>query len=164
MVKRKWVRHEDPNNKYGATFTLGNKNVDLPKDAVVSVTRGENFNIPRLIVNGILNQFIMKSMVKKENLLYAELTGQLQNGVGQTLTVWKDPKQMNTFRTKGFHNFSRRFFSWVFYSGRVKAYFLTWKLTETIPSSKEAAEFVKEYGRYYEGGKLIRKANPPKTS
>ena len=47
IMKRRWVRYEDPNNKYGATFTLGNKSVDLPKDAVVSVTRGENFNIPR---------------------------------------------------------------------------------------------------------------------
>ena len=106
----------------------------------------------------------MKSMIKRENLLYAELTGQLQGGVGQTLTVWKESKQMNIFRTKGFHNFSRKFFSWVFYSGSVKAHFLTWKLIDTIPSSEEAAEFVKKYGRYYEGGKLIRKANPPKTS
>jgi hypothetical protein len=106
----------------------------------------------------------MRSMGKTENLLYAELTGQVQGGVGQTLTVWKDPKQMNKFRKKGFHNFSRRFFSWVFYSGSVKAYFLTWKLTETIPSSEEAAKFVKEYGRYFEGGKLIRTANPSKIS
>lgn len=162
-MERKWVRHKDPNNKYGGIFTLGNKNVDLPKDAVVSVTRGENFNIPRLIINSILNQFVMKSMVKKENLIYAELTGQLQGGIGQTLTVWKDSKQMNEFRTKGFHNFSRRFFSWVFFSGSVKAYFLTWKLKETIPTAEEAANSVKEYGRYYEGGKLIRKATPSQT-
>lgn len=161
MTKRKWVRHADPKNKYGATFTLGHKNIDLPNGAVVSVTRGENFNIPRLIINGILNQFIMKSMVKQDHLLYAELTGQLQGGVGQTLTVWKDSKQMNTFRTKGFHHFSRKFFSWVFYSGRVKAHFLTWTLIDTIPSSDEAADFVKKYGRYYEGGHLIRRATPP---
>ena len=89
VIVRKWVKHEDPDNKYGATFTLGDKHSDLPKDAIVSVTRGENFNIPRLMINGILNQFIMKSLVKNENLIYAELTGQLQGGVGQTLTVWE---------------------------------------------------------------------------
>ena len=161
---RKWVKHEDPNNKYGATFTLGNKSVSLPNDAVISVTRGENFNIPRLIINGLLNQFIMKALSKNENLLYAELTGQLQGGVGQTLTVWKDPKLMNNFRTKGFHNFSRRFFSWIFYSGNVKAYFHTWKLSETIPSSDEAKKFVLENGRFFHGGKLIRKANHHKVS
>jgi hypothetical protein len=110
MMKRKCLRHKDPNNKYGATFILGKKDINLPEGAVISVTRGENFNIPRIIVNGILTQFLMKSMSKKENLLYAELTGQVQGGVGQTLTVWKDPKQMNKFRTKGFHNFSRKFF------------------------------------------------------
>ena len=57
----------------------------------------------------------------------------------------------------------RVYVSWVFYSGRVKAYFLTWKLIDTIPSSEEAGEFVKKYGRHYEGGKLIRKAKPPKS-
>lgn len=163
-MKREWIRYEDPNNKYGATFTLGDRNVELPKGAVVSVTRGENFNILRLIMNGILNQFIMKSMVKNENLIYAELTGQLQGGVGQTLTVWKESKKMNKFRTSGFHNFSRKCFSWVFYSGSVKSYFLTWQLKETIPLSEEAAKVVKEYGRYFDGGKLMRKANPSKVS
>lgn len=158
---RKWVKNEDPDNKYGATFTLGDKHSDLPKDAIVSVTRGENFNIPRLMINGILNQFIMKSLAKNENLIYAELTGQLQGGVGQTLTVWKDPKLMNKFRTKGFHQFSRKFFSWVFFSGKVKAYFHTWKV-ESIPSSQEAESFVVKNGRYFEGGKLIRKANHQK--
>ncbi|WP_394234260.1 hypothetical protein [Niallia oryzisoli] len=158
MNVRKWVKQEDPNNKYGATFTLGDKHSDLPKEAIVSVTRGENFTIPRLMINGILNQFIMKTLAKNENLIYAELTGQLQGGVGQTLTVWKDPKLMNTFRTRGFHQFSRRFFSWVFYSGRVKAYFHTWKV-ENIPTSQEAGEIVVKNGRYFKGGKLIRKAS-----
>ncbi|OCA87481.1 hypothetical protein [Pseudobacillus wudalianchiensis] len=162
-MKREWVKHEDPNNKYGATFTLGNKDIEVPKGAVISVTRGENFNIPRLMINGILNQFIMKALVKNENLLYAELTGQMQGGVGQTMTVWKDPKLMNRFRTKGFHNFSRRFFSWVFYSGNVKSYFHTWKAVGKIPSSAEAKEYVVENGRFYDGGKLVRRAKQQKA-
>ncbi|CAN7764624.1 hypothetical protein LJR153_007204 [Paenibacillus sp. LjRoot153] len=69
-----WTKHEDPTNKYGATFTLGDRNVALPPGAVISVTRGELFNIPRLMIKGMLNQFIMKAMTKNEDLLYAELT------------------------------------------------------------------------------------------
>jgi len=106
---RTWTKHEDAHNKYGATFTLGDRNVILPPGAVISVTRGEMFNIPRLIINGILNQLIMKKLLKNEDLLYAELSGQLQGGIGQTLTVWKDGKSMNRFRTQGAHNFARKF-------------------------------------------------------
>jgi hypothetical protein len=163
-MNRTWIKHEDPINKYGATFTLGNNKIQLPKGAVVSVTRGENFNIPRILLNGVINQFIMKSLVKMDNLLYAELTGQMQGGVGQTLTVWKDAKKMNTFRTNGFHNLARKFFSWVFFSGNVQSYFLTWKLGENIPTSEEAEKIVKECGRYYDGGKLIQNARPPMMS
>jgi hypothetical protein len=78
------------------------QNFELPPGAVISVTRGESFNIPRLIMNGILNQFIMKRMKKNEDLLYAEQTGQLQGGIGQIMTVWKDAKCMNRFRPRGF--------------------------------------------------------------
>jgi hypothetical protein len=155
------TKHEDPNNKYGATFTLGDRNFELPPGAVISVTRGEFFNIPRLIINGMLTQIIMKAMTKNENLLYAELTGQMQGGIGQTTTVWKDGKRMNQFRTKGFHNFARRFFSWVFYSGQVQSYFLTWEHLGHLPSSGEITTFVKTYGRHFDGGKMVKKANPP---
>jgi len=156
-----WVKHEDPNNKYGATFTLGDRSIVLPPGAVISVTRGESFNIPRLIINGIINQFIMKAMTKNEDLLYAELSGQMQGGIGQTLTVWKDGKRMNHFRTKGMHNFARKFFSWVFYSGKVQSYFLTWPHEGVLPSQEEITNFVKTNGRHFDGGKLIKKANPP---
>jgi hypothetical protein len=158
MLQRDWVKHEDPSNRYGASFTLGNRDMPLPEGAVVSVTRGESFNIPRLIINGLLNQFIMKSMRNNPNLLYAELTGQLQGGIGQTLTVWRHGTDMNRFRTEGWHQFSRRFFRWVFYSGNVQAYFYTWKLTGTIPSSEEATAYVKTHGRHYDGGKLVKEA------
>lgn len=157
-----WKKHVDPNNKYGATFTLGDRNIELPPGAVISVTRGEAFNIPRLIINGILNQFIMKAMTKNEDLLYAELTGQMQGGIGQTMTVWKNGKRMNQFRTSGFHNFARKFFSWVFYSGKVQSYFLTWEHQGLLPSPEEITAFVKTYGRHFDGGKLVKKANPPK--
>ncbi|MGU3569179.1 hypothetical protein [Paenibacillus sp. D51F] len=156
---RSWMKHEDPNNKYGATFTLGDREIELPSGAVISVTRGEQFNIPRLIINGIVNQFIMKAMPKNEDLLYAELSGQMQGGIGQTLTVWKDGKRMNRFRTSGSHNFARKFFSWVFYSGKVQSYFLTWPHQGALPSSEEITDFVKIHGRHFDGGILIKKAN-----
>jgi len=159
-----WVKLEDPNNKYGATFTLGDRNIMLPPGAVISVTRGELFNIPRLIINGILNQFIMKALTKNENLLYAELTGQIQGGIGQTITVWRDGKRMNEFRKSGSHNFARRFFSWVFYSRKVQSYFLTWGHIGHLSSTDEITTFVKKYGRHFDGGKLVKNANPPKTT
>lgn len=158
---RAWVKHVDPDNQYGATFTLGDRNIELPRDAVISVTRGESFNIPRLMINGVINQFVMKSMIKNESLLYAELSGQLQGGIGQTITIWKNGKRMNQFRTTGMHNIARKWFSWVFYSGKVQSYFLTWPHEGKLPSTEEITEFVKMYGRHYDGGKLVKKSNPP---
>ena len=163
-MKKKWEKQMDPNNKYGGAFILGDREIEIPPNAVVSVTRGEQFNIPRLIINGMLNQMIMKAMSKNENLLYAELKGQLEGGVGQTMTVWKAGKEMNSFRTSGVHNFSRKFFSWVFYSGKVQSYFLTWKCNGRIPTYEEAVEIVTTYGRHFDGGKLVRKAQQPKDT
>ncbi|WP_223590016.1 hypothetical protein [Neobacillus bataviensis] len=54
---------------------------------------------------------IMKAMSKNKNLLYAELKGQLDGGIGQTMTVWEAGKDMNSFRTSGMHNFARKSFS-----------------------------------------------------
>lgn len=160
---KKWMKLEDPNNKYGAKFILGERNFKLPPGAVISVTRGEKINIAGLIINGFLNHFIKIALTKNENLLYAELTGQLQGGIGQTITVWSDGKRMNEFRKNGTHNFARRFFSWIFYSGKVQSYFLTWEHMGNLPSTEELTSFVKKYGRHFDGGKLVRKANAPIT-
>ena len=66
---RTWMKHEDPHNKYGATFTLGDRNVILPPGAVISVTRGEMFNIPRLIIKESLFSFEeLLKMPSKERL------------------------------------------------------------------------------------------------
>jgi hypothetical protein len=161
-VAKKWEKQIDPNNKYVGAFILGDRNVEVPPNAVVSVTRGEQFNIPRLIINGFLNQMIMKALSKNENLLYAELKGQLEGGVGQTMTVWKAGKDMNSFRTSGMHNFARKFFSWVFYSGKVQSYFFTWKVEGPIPTYEEATEIVTSIGRHFDGGKLVTKVKQPR--
>jgi hypothetical protein len=52
----------------------------------------------------------------------------------------------------------------VFYSGEVRAYFLTWKIKNRIPADLEIEEAIKKYGRYFEGGKLIRHAQQPPSS
>jgi len=156
------MKHQDPSNKYGASFTLGDRTISVPAGAVISVTRGERFNILRLLINGVINQFVMKSLIKNEDLLYAELTGQLQGGIGQTLTIWTNGKRMNKFRTSGWHNFARKCFGWVFYSGSVQSYFLTWEYNGSIPSSEDITSYVKTYGRHYDGGKLVKKSSPPK--
>ena len=103
-------------------------------------------------------------MSKNEDLLYAELKGQLDGGIGQTMTVWKEGKKMNSFRTSGAHNFARKFFSWVFYSGKVQSYFLTWRANGRIPNYEEAAEIVTTFGRHFDGGKLVRQARQPGDS
>jgi hypothetical protein len=161
FILREWVKHQDPNNKYGAKFTLGDRAVELPQTAIISVTRGENFNIFRIMINGTINNFVKKQLQKNENLLYAELSGQLQGGVGQTITVWKKGSSMNNFRKKGAHKFAMRFFSWVFYGGKIQAYFLTWKISNSIPEDNEIKEIVKKYGKHYDGGKLLKSAQQP---
>ncbi|MNO91066.1 hypothetical protein D3C76_826060 [compost metagenome] len=158
---REWVKHQDPKNKYGAKFTLGHRNVELPETAIISVTRGENLNMFRIMLNGSINTFVKKQLLNNENLLYAELSGQLQGGVGQTVTVWKNGISMNNFRTKGAHKFAKKFFSWVFYSGKVQAYFLTWKISNSIPEENEIKETVKKYGRFFDGGRLKKHAQQP---
>lgn len=161
---REWIKHEDPNNKYGAKFTLGHREVELPETTIISVTRGENFNIFRIMINGCINYFIKKQLQNNDELLYAELSGQLQGGVGQTVTVWKNGRSMSNFRTKGAHKFAKKFFAWVFYSGKVQAYFLTWNISNTIPEEDEIEDTVRKYGRHFDGGRLKNHAQaPPKN-
>ncbi|MFC5527891.1 hypothetical protein [Cohnella yongneupensis] len=66
---------------------------------------------------------------------------------------------MNKFRTKGFHNITRRFFSWVFYSGKVQSYFLTRELEGYLPPAEEITTQVKTYGRHFDGAKMVKKAD-----
>lgn len=86
---KEWVRHPDLNNKYGATFTLGQRDADLPETAIISVTRGEKFNLIRIMINGIINELVKKQLTKNGNLIYAELFGQLQGGLVKRLQFGK---------------------------------------------------------------------------
>lgn len=62
---------------------------------------------------------------------------------------------MNKFRSNGAHKFAQRFFSWVFYSGKVEAYFYSWRIKK-IPTDMEIEKMIKENGRYFVGGKLVK--------
>ena len=86
MSRKNWVFGRDPENKLRGSFTLGDRNIQLPVAAIVSVTRGEGLNLFRMIVNAVANQFVMRQMLKTTGLLYAELTGDGRQGFGQTLT------------------------------------------------------------------------------
>ncbi len=163
MTQRTWTLHRDPNNKYGGRLTLGTREVELPDDAVISVTLGERFTVWRTILNSIMNQFVMKQVAKNEGILYAELVGDAKAAYGLTLTVFTG-KSMTKFRDSGAHKFAKNFLSWVFYSGKTHAYFLTWSAKGRIPTAEEARAMVKEYGRFVEGGMEQRSQRPPRQA
>lgn len=160
MSARTWTFHRDPANKYAGRFVFGDSTIHLPPDAIISVTLGERFNLWRLIVNSIAGQFVRRQMARTPGLLYAELTGDASQGSGQTLTVWES-QAMVPFRDRGAHHFAKRFLSRVFYSGKVQAYFLTWTANGQIPTAAEATALVKEYGRHFDGGRLVQKQRRP---
>jgi hypothetical protein len=88
------------------------------------------------------------------------MKGNLKEGYGLTMTVWES-NSMKQFRDNGAHKFAIRFFSWIFYSGKAHAYFLSYKNNGSIPTSTEAYDLVKKYGRLYNSGKLIRNSGAP---
>jgi hypothetical protein len=160
LKNRKWVQVPNPNDKYSGSLVLGDREVELPPDAIISVTRLENMSLWRTILNFLLTLLVMKQMRKNEGLLYAELTGNMKGGGGNTLSVWKS-REMIPFRDSGSHRFSMKFFRWIF-SGKVQSYFLTWKANGHIPTYEEATAIVKKYGKHYDGNSLVRKASRPK--
>ena len=95
---------------------------------------------------------------------FLEVLGGLdQQGLpwGYTLSVWH-PKEMVPFRDSGGHNFAMRFFSWIFFGGRAQAYFLTLPAFGRLPSPEEIPALARQFGRFYDRGKLVRNARPPK--
>lgn len=158
---KKWVRHKSAENEHQAVSTLGSREIELLPGSVISVTRGENFQFLQLMLNECLNRMMMKKMEKTDDLLYAALSGPLPGGVSQTVTIWKSGRKMNQFRQDGLHEFFRKVFKWVFFSGNVQAYFLTWKVEGTIPPPEEITSFVKKYGRHFDHGVLVRKGSIP---
>jgi hypothetical protein len=160
MTDRKWILHRDPANPYAGRFTLGEAKIELPEDTVISLTLGERFSIWRTIVNGLVTKLVQGQLAKNPNLLYSELVGDAKAGHGLTMSVWTGKgKKMGEFRDSGAHKFAKRFFSWIFYSGQVQAYFLTFPANGgRIPTAEEGIALCKAHGRHFDGGKLVKKA------
>lgn len=118
--------------------------------------------MPQLIINQLLTFLVMNQLKSTPGLLYAELKGELKNfkGNGQTMTVWHG-KTMPPFRSKSTHGFAMKFFSWVVHRKNTKNYYLTYSLEDKIPSAEEVEKILKEYGKFFDGGKLARRATPP---
>lgn len=161
MEERKWITHRDPANKYAANITLGTRDIDLPPDAVISLTLGDRFTIWRTIVMSIVTAFVQKQLVKTPGLLYAELDGDVRSGSNLTMTVW-DGKAMKPFRDSGAHKTAKNFFSWVFFGGQTQVYFLTFAAKGRIPTTAEGYQLAREYGRHYDGGMETKPARPPR--
>jgi hypothetical protein len=161
MNKKKWST-EKGQSGFG-TMVLGEKPEQLPDNAFISLTRGEGLNIIQLIINQILTVIVMHQMKKTPGLVYAELNGELKKGrgSGQTMTVW-DGKMMPNFRNKYSHGVAMKFFGWVIHRRNTKTYYLTCSANGKIPTINETTHILRKYGKFYDGGKLVRKATPPK--
>ena len=160
MKKKKWTS-EKSQGGFG-TLILGERPEQLPPHAFISLTRGEGLNFLQLFINQVLTLLVMNQMKNTPGLLYAELVGELKKGrgSGQTMTVW-DGKSMPTFRNRSSHGFAMKFFTWVVHRKNTKNYYLTYSAHGKIPSTTEVTDILKEYGKFYDGGKLTRKATPP---
>jgi hypothetical protein len=145
--------------------TYGERDLSqLGPDALVTITRSEQLGWFRLLVAAVINQFIMSQMVKRDTVLYAEVVSDLKKLSAQTMTVWKNGREMTEFRNSGAHGKAIQFFHWVFYSGRVQSYVLSYQAKGHIPSVEEAAVIVMQYGRYADGGNVKRPARNPHAS
>lgn len=161
MEKKKWTT-EKGHGGFGK-LKLGERPEHFPENTFVSLTRREGLNFLQLFINQVLTLMVMNQMKKAPGLLYAELNGELKNGrgSGQTMTVW-DGKSMPKFRNKSSHGFVMKFFAWVIHRKNTKTYYLTYSAEGKIPLATEAADIMRKYGKFYDGGKLARKASPPK--
>lgn len=160
MKTRTWTLHRDPANKYGGMMTFGTRPEQLPPNAIISATRSERFSIGRLILNNILNQFIMRQLAKMEGLVYAELNADMKEGYAQTMLVWTG-KELSTFNKRGAHSFARRFFGWVLLGGKVHLYSLNWAATGSTPTAAEVEAVLKNHGKLHVAGELVRKPSRP---
>lgn len=157
MRGRKWIRHQ------GQHVTFGEPDVSqLGSESVITITRSENLSVFRLLIAAFLNEGIMRQMRKRDAVLFSEVAANVRDGWAQTMSVWKNGQDMTSFRDSGMHRWVLQFFRWVFYGGRVQSYVLTYKAWGEIPNLGNAAQLVKEHGRYSDGGKVIRTANVPK--
>lgn len=141
-------------------ITIGSRDVELPPDAVVSVTRGEHFPGWPYFLNTIGNLIVIRQMLRHPGLLYAELQGMPELSGGQTLSVWRG-REMVQFRDNGAHRWAMTALGWTFYSGETDAYFATFAARGRIPTFEDAGAIALAHGKHTHGGKLVRSASRP---
>ncbi|GAE36391.1 hypothetical protein [Halalkalibacter akibai] len=146
----------------GNLHTYGRKK-EFNGEFIVSITHAMGLNLARLIPFIIMTNIVRKQVTKNKDILYAEVQGQLEAGVGQTITVWRKGKDMVSFRDSGWHKIALMFFGWTLNGKNVHSYFITYKTSE-IPLGEEAEEIAKTYGTYMHKGEKIRKSNRPPVS
>lgn len=158
MDTRSWRMERDPVTNLPAGV-LGNPKIELPKDALVSITYLENMNAWRGILNFLLTLLVMRQLKRDPGLLYAEFraTGERK---GYTLSVWRS-RAMVPFRDKGSHGGAARFFRWVVIGGRVRSGFLSFLANGHIPQPSEIEGLVLAHGKIYEGGRLTQTSTRP---
>jgi hypothetical protein len=157
-LKKKLVTN--PNNKTAGVIYIGDKDQNLPESAWISITLGEQLNLGRMIVFTLLNQIVISQMRKSKEIMYAELYGDLKQGSGLTMTVFKR-RTKPSFSNSGSHKWIVKFFRWLVYGGKTRSYFLSYSANGVIPEYEQALAIVKKHGRYFEDNKLIRKSSKP---
>jgi len=155
----------DPDALWRGSIIVGAKEAALPEEAVISLTLGERLPLWRTLLNSLLNQLALRQLVRSPDLLYVEVVGDLKEGFGYTMTVWKRGRAMAEFRDNGGHGWIKRFMSWVFYLGKSHAYFLTYPAQgREIPTLEEGRMVLRAHGRFLLGGRLVRPASRPTTA
>lgn len=161
MKRKKWTTKKGSGGT--GKFVLGEVPERLPETTIISLTRGEGLNLFQVFINQVLTLMVMYQMKKTPGLIYAEVSGEIKKGrgIGQTMTVW-DGKMMPKFRNKSSHGIAMKIFAWVIHRRNTKTYYLTFSASENLPSAINATNMLRAYGKFYDGGKLVRKATPPK--
>lgn len=68
---------------------------------------------------------------------------------------------MVRFRDSGSHARAMRLFSWIFFGGKARGYFLSWLAHGRIPDAKDVPGIVRQHGKFYDDGRLVRQASRP---
>lgn len=159
---RAWKREQV--SRYGGMMRLGERAdfPQLPANALVSITHGINMKLHQIIVSTLVNEiFIMPSLVRNENLLYAEGHGNLVSGESLLITVWRG-KGMIQFRDHGSHGWAKERLTRFVFGQDVIAWFLTYAPKDhCIPSAEEARYLAEAFGKMMVKGSFVRSAVRP---
>ncbi len=159
---RSWKREQI--SRYGGVMRLGDRAdfLQLPADALVSITHGTNMKLLQTIVSTLVNYlFILPPLVRNENLLYIEGHGDLLSGESLLITVWHG-KGMVKFRDRGGHGWAKDWLTRFVFGQNVTAWFLTYAPKDHhIPTADEARYLSEIFGKMMKNGSFVRSAARP---